>query len=236
MNKRFYQTALAIVLICFIIVLLNDIFGIYTSDEICDKFLPSVVEIKICDENQVAVGNATGVVIGKDGLILTNRHVVRYYDYEASAYAMRNNISVRFYNETEYMTADIVYCAVDSDLALLKIDKSTRNYFKIGKADKLKYGDEVHTIGNGNGFGLAYAKGYVASPLVNVVYDETSVEAIQLSLNINEGNSGGPLINEKGQLIGITTFRLRDNRGDIIYGTCFALPVKTINAFLQSVN
>lgn len=68
----------------------------------------------------------------------------------------------------------------------------------------------------------------------NVKYEDITIEAVQLSLIINEGNSGGPLINEAGELVGITTFRLRDNQNNIIYGTSFAITTKSIKKFLSS--
>ncbi|MDR2046678.1 MAG: S1C family serine protease [Clostridiales bacterium] len=235
MDKKFCNVTLVIVFICFTVILLSGgIFKEYTSIEICKEFLSAVVEIKICDENQNVIGNATGTVISREGLILTNRHIVQVYDYSMGEYVVQDNVYVGFFNETEYMLANIVSCGIDSDLALLKIERTTKNYIKMSKSE-VGYGDEIHTIGNGNGFGLAYAKGYVASALVRVLYDGNSVEAIQLSLNINEGNSGGSLINGKGQLIGIITFRLRDNQGNVIHGTSFALPLGTIKTFLQSI-
>ena len=109
------------------------------------------------------------------------------------------------------------------------------NYFKLC-TEPLSYGEKIHTIGNGNGYGLAYAQGYIAAPIRTVKYDGEYIDAIQVSLMINEGNSGGPLINEKGQLVGITTFRLRDGQNNVIYGTCFSVPITNVKAFLQNSN
>ena len=73
----------------------------------------------------------------------------------------------------------------------------------------------------------------------NKQFDETTIckkylpAVVEISLIINEGNSGGPLITETGELVGITTFRLRDNQNNIIYGTSFALTTKSIKDFLN---
>ena len=136
----------------------------FDETTICEKYLPAVVEIKVCDKEDKAIGNATGTVISKDGLILTNRHVIQVYDFSSDDFILYENIYVRFYNETEYTKVDIISISDESDLALLQLDKETGCYFNIGSSEELKYGQKIHTIGNGNGYGLAYINGNVAAP------------------------------------------------------------------------
>ena len=116
--------------------------------------------------------------------------------------------------------------------ALITTTNLRKKYFVMSN-NELHYGEVVHTIGNGNGYGLAYSKGNVAAPLRQVNYEKETILAIQLSMSLSDGNSGGPLINEKGELVGITTFRLRNRQNEIIYGTSFALPIETIKDFLS---
>lgn len=204
----------------------------YTSENICNEFISAVVEIQIRDSDEKVVGNATGTIIDKNGMILTNRHVIRSYSYSLNDFVYFDNFYIRRYNEEEYTKVRLVKYSNNSDLALLKTDVKIEKYFNLAKDHLLQYGEVIHTIGNGNGYGLAYAQGNVAAPLRNIKYDGEIIEAIQLSLTINEGNSGGPLINKKGELVGITTFRLRDQQNDVVQGTSFALPIKAINDFL----
>lgn len=207
----------------------------FSSEDICSRYISAVVEIQVRDTENNIIGNATGTFISPDGEILTNRHVIRSYDYTTKDYIYYNNIYIRQYNESEYTRAELIKYSNECDLALLKIERQNKNYFRIEPENTLKYGEVIHTIGNGNGYGLAYSQGNISAPVRNVQYEDTTIEAIQLSLLINEGNSGGPLINSNGYLVGITTFRLRDKQNNVIYGTSFALPIKTINSFLESV-
>ena len=94
-------------------------------------------------------------------------------------------------------------------------------------------GQPIFTIGNPNGFGLSFTSGVISSKLKKVVYDSKTIEAIQTSLVINEGNSGGPVFNKFGQLVGLISFRLKDKQGDVIQGVSFAIPVLKISEFLS---
>ncbi|MDE6397981.1 MAG: serine protease, partial [Clostridiales bacterium] len=168
--------------------------------------------------------------------ILTNRHVVRSYDIATKEYTVHEQFYVRRYNAETYRKATLVRYAQDSDLALLQQEEKAEKYVRLCKNDTLRYGQRVHTIGNGNGYGLAYAQGFVASPMCNVLYEAQTIRAVQLDLTFYEGNSGGPLLNDNGELVGITTFRLRDKQGAIVQGTGFALPLATVRAFSESEN
>jgi S1-C subfamily serine protease len=207
----------------------------YDSESICKQFMSAVVEIQVRDSDDNVVANATGAIISSDGKILTNRHVIRSYDYSNKTYIYYENIFIRYYNEDIYTRVELVKYSNDSDLALLKMEKNDCNYFKINNNVDVVFGEAVYTIGNGNGYGLAYAQGNVAAPSRLVQYEGVIIESIQLSLIINEGNSGGPLINKRGFLVGLTTFRLRDKQNNIVIGTSFALPIKTIYNFLYDL-
>ena len=83
----------------------------------------------------------------------------------------------------------------NDDLALIKINKQKTDYFKFG-ADIFN-GDTIYTIGNPNGFGLSFTMGVVSSRLRKIIYNEQTIETIQTSFVINEGNSGGPVFTKK---------------------------------------
>lgn len=203
-----------------------------TPESICEKCLPATLEIKVCDITNEILGMATGTIINNSGLVLTNRHVVDFID--SSGQQLFVKVYGRFYNEQDFFEMKIEKISADRDLALLSIENQKEvPYIKIGDSSKLKYGEEVHTIGNSNGFGLIYSHGYIATPLNKIVYDNASISAIQVSMNINEGNSGGPLLNNNGEMVGVITFRLRDNNADIIYGSAYALTSEDINKFLE---
>ena len=68
---------------------------------------------------------------------------------------------------------------------------------------------------------------------MNIDYEDNIRNVIQCDLVINEGNSGGALLNERGELIGITTFRLKDSADEIIYGIAFSIPVNLVLSYLN---
>ena len=119
----------------------------------------------------------------------------------------------------------------DDDLAIIKIDKTNTSYFKL--KENVANGETIYTIGNPNGFGLSFTSGVISSSKRNVIYNDKTIKAIQTSLVINEGNSGGPVFDKNGDLLGIISFRLKDKYGEVIQGVSFALPSSTIKTFLQ---
>jgi serine protease Do len=162
-------------------------------------------------ENRRTQGAGSGVIISKDGYILTNNHVVEG----------AKEVTVTCANQKEYK-AEVVGRDPKTDLAVLKV-KSKESFpaVTMGDSDQLKVGDWVVAIGNPFGLnntvtsGIVSAKGRVigAGP-----YDDF----IQTDASINPGNSGGPLINMQGDLVGINTAILPNGQG-----IGFAIPVNT---------
>lgn len=182
------------------------------------------VEIR-CTNDGANYSYATGAVVSSDGKILTNKHVVVYGQTEFST------VQVRFYDKEDYEDARIVKVSANSDLALLSVDRECSGVFEVGGG--VQGGQKVYTIGNPNGFGLSFSGGHVSSPKRLVSYEGNIIQAVQTSIVINEGNSGGPLFDDTGKLIGVVSFRLRDNQGEVIQGVSFALHIDTVNAFLS---
>lgn len=195
------------------------------TERIFDENILKVVEIKVSNDEETW-GYATGFFIDSNGTILTNKHVV-YNSSEDSNYSV---IKVAVANVDEWLDAEVLKVSETDDLAEIKIDKEGTEYFKIESA--LSNGETIYTIGNPNGFGLSFTNGVVSSVLRNVIYNEQTIPAIQTSFVINEGNSGGPVFNDEGNLVGIISFRLKDKYSEVIQGVSFALPYATIKSFL----
>lgn len=188
-----------------------------------DLAINKVVEI-IC-ENDITKSYATGTLISKDGLILTNRHVIERFMDDST-------IKIDFINDEVTYYAKIYDKSDKYDLCLLKIDKETECFESL--STDIYVSDKVYTIGNSNGYGLAYQEGIISSEYKNITYDKKSILAIQTNLEIYDGSSGGPLYNSKGDLLGIMTFRIKDN-GTYIPGMSFAIPTKIINEYLGEI-
>jgi serine protease Do len=163
------------------------------------------------ESSQRSLGS--GILISKDGEILTNYHVVRHAD----------TIKVKLADQTEY-EARLIGKDDRTDLALIRIIKSGGNlpYARLGNSSQLDVGDWVMAIGNPFGLehtvtaGIVSAKGRVigAGPYDNF---------IQTDASINPGNSGGPLINAAGEVVGVNSAIFSQTGGNV--GIGFAIPI-----------
>lgn len=147
-----------------------------------------------------------------------------------------DSILVRFVDEDNYREVSIVKYDLNLDIAVLKLNNIDRAItpIKLGDDRKLDSGDKVYAIGNLSNFGLSISEGVVAIPHINVTYNNYTRNVIQCDLTISDGNSGGALLNKNGKLIGITTFRLKDQSGNIIYGISYCIPINTVLEYIKN--
>lgn len=193
------------------------------------KVLPSMVSIKVeYDVNyfgmtKATTGSGSGVIISEDGYILTNNHVISSAD-SSSFYQVSDakSITVKIYgDETEY-PAEIVGTDSQTDLAVLKIDKTGLQTAELGDSSSVQIGEFVLAIGNPYNLDFSVTAGIISALNREMTVDSTTYKVIQADCAINSGNSGGALVNSKGQVIGITTLKLS---GTGIEGVSFAIPI-----------
>src|SRR5471030_1453038 len=159
---------------------------------------------------QRALGS--GVIVTTDGYILTNNHVVEGAD----------EIKVEV-TDDRTLTAKLVGTDKASDLALLKVTASDLHPIAIGNSDNVKVGDVVLAVGNPMGIGQTVTMGIIsAKGRSTAVGDGSYEDFLQTDAPINHGNSGGALVNTKGELVGINSQILSSNDGNI--GIGFAIP------------
>lgn len=159
-------------------------------------------------------GLGSGVVVTNDGYILTNHHVVDGAD----------NIRVDF-NDGRTLTAKLVGSDKPSDLALIKVEASGLRTIAMGDSDAVRVGDVVLAIGNPLGVGQTVTMGIVsAKGRATGVGDGSYEDFLQTDAPINQGNSGGALVNVRGELVGINSQILSPSGGNI--GIGFAIPAK----------
>ena len=198
-----------------------------TTEDIFEENILKIVEIKVSDDNETW-GYATGFFIDSKGTILTNKHVV----FNTTTNGYYQNILVTTADREEFVNAEVIKISEIDDLALIKSNIKSNNYFSL--QNKVDNGETIYTIGNPNGFGLSFAQGVISSNSRNVTYNGKTINTIQTSLVINEGNSGGPVFNKNGKLLGLISFRLKDQNGDVIQGCSFAIPVNIIKKFIAN--
>lgn len=144
-------------------------------------------------------GAGSGWVIDEGGLIITNNHVVEG----------ANNITVTLEDGRNF-PAELVRTDPMSDLAVVKINASNLKAVKVGDSANLKVGDWVVAMGNSLGQGISATKGIVSALGISmsVGAGQTLYDLIQTDAAINEGNSGGPLVNLLGEVVGITSIKI----------------------------
>lgn len=164
----------------------------------------------------------TGIVIESNGLILTNAHVVSLFD----------EIQVRTY-DNKWLKAELISKDFEHDLALLEI-KEPYKFKSIEMADpsQIKVAEPVFAIGNPYSYSQTVTQGIVSAinRLVDIDPKHPLENMIQTTADVNPGNSGGPLINQSGQMIGVMT--IRDPRAR---GINFAISVETVREFLPKL-
>jgi S1-C subfamily serine protease len=188
---------------------------------------PSVVRItttgeNAADEDEVAVG--AGVIVDDNGTILTSLHVVKE----------RSKINIRF-ADGSVSTATIIVAQPENDLAVLHPELIPDDLVPatLGSSEGLRVGDEVIAIGNPFGITGSLTDGVVSglgrSFKVHKT-GETLTNMIQFDAAVNPGNSGGPLVNRFGEVVGIVTGLLNPTEQDFFIGIGFAVPIETAAA------
>ena len=156
----------------------------------------------------------SGFIISEDGYIITNNHVVEGAD----------SIDIKF-NDGTVSRAKIIGTDKKSDLSLLKVTSETKlPYVTFGNSDDMEVGDWVIAIGNPFGLGGTVTAGIISARGRNIS-DGSNTDFIQTDAAINRGNSGGPMFDTKGNLIGINTAIFSNSGGNI--GIGFAIPSQT---------
>ena len=231
----------------------SDGSGQGTVAEVAKNAMPSVVTISTMSVEEMrnffggtqqyeVQGAGTGVIVGENDtelLIATNNHVI-----EGAA-----SLSVGFIDE-ESVEAEVKGTDVNNDLAVVSVKLSdipadTMNQIKIatvGDSDQLQLGDQVVAIGNALGYGQSVTSGYVSALNRDLTLTDqsgttiNSTGLIQTDAAINEGNSGGALLNMKGELIGINEAKSSStSTGATVDNIGFAIPIDKAEESLQQL-
>src|SRR3989442_8819989 len=172
------------------------------------RFMPDLP-----DRGQARQGLGSGFIISEDGYILTNAHVVAEFD----------DVNVRLADSKREFKAKVVGLDKRSDVALLKVDADGLPTAKLGDSSKLEPGDWVAAIGSPFGFANTITAGIVSAKGRSLP-DEMYVPFIQTDVAVNPGNSGGPLLNLQGEVIGVNSLIYSGSGGYM--GGSFDIPVE----------
>lgn len=164
--------------------------------------------------------SGSGLILSENGYILTNYHVIE------KAHANKAPIRVLTFDGTEY-TADVVGVETDSDLAVLKIAATGLTPAILGNSQEMRVGQTIYVVGNPLGELTYTMTGGIVSALDrNITTDiNVTVNMFQIDAAVNNGNSGGPVCNAYGQVIGIVTAKFSENGME---GLGFAIPINDV--------
>lgn len=170
-------------------------------------------------ETLVKAGEATGIVMSKDGYVITNWHVV--IDEESGEEF--DQIDVVLSDGTVHENAKVIGADQSTDLAVIKVDAKDLAVAEFGDSSKLVMGARVVTLGNAGGLQWSASQGII-SGLARDVYEDTgySIKCLQTDAAINPGNSGGPLLNNNGQVVGINSAKIAAEGYE---GLGFSIPI-----------
>lgn len=212
-----------------------------------NKVKPAVVTITASGKvsysrfySQDVEGIGSGFIINEEGNVLTNYHVI---ELALAANGGTNTVTVSL-SDGQEVSADIVNYDSDRDIAMLKLEEGTvvPGVAELGDSDSLYVGQEVIAIGTplGTDFAQTCTKGIVSGVNRSLESEEGSTGTyIQTDAAINSGNSGGPLINSQGQVIGINTAKLSsssDSSNASIEGMGFAIPINDASDRIESLS
>jgi len=162
--------------------------------------------------------SGSGFLVTETGYIITNYHVIEY------AYEDNREATVILYDGTRY-PATVIGVEESNDIAVLKIDAPKLSAATLGDSDRLSVGETVYAVGNPLGeLEFSMSTGYV-SALDRAIKTEESSDSIhmfQIDAAVNSGNSGGPVYNAEGEVIGVVTAKYRDTG---VEGIGFAIPI-----------
>ncbi|MGO1751583.1 MAG: trypsin-like peptidase domain-containing protein [Psychroflexus sp.] len=175
------------------------------------------------ETKKVLRGAGSGVIVSPDGYIVTNNHVIEG----------ANEVQVTL-NDNETFTAEIIGTAPESDIALLKIERDGLKYLQFGDSNSIRIGEWVLAVGNPFNLTSTVTAGIISAKARDLNNNDNQFQSfIQTDAAVNPGNSGGALVNTKGELIGINT-AITSQTGSFI-GYSFAVPSNNAKKIIEDL-
>jgi len=186
-----------------------------TASQIFEKWNEAIVVIRPIDKKGNILGQGSGFIISRDGMIATNYHVVK------SAY----NVLINFINGKSYKEISLIAGYPNYDIAILHI-KGNETFLPVilGDSDNLQTGEQILAIGNPYGF-----ENTISDGLISGMREITDFKLLQITAPISPGSSGGALLNMRGEVIGITSIGSRWEAQNLN----FAIPINLLKYLIR---
>lgn len=227
--------------------------GIYITDvsEVVEEVMPSIVAItsktlvkngnfgpSFFGEEQYSEGAGSGIIVSKNDtelLILTNNHVIEGAEELTVQFVNEKNVDAKVKGTSERRDVAVI------SVKLSDLDNATIESIKIatlGNSSELKVGNGIIAIGNALGYGQSVTTGVVSAINREVTIDNITTKMIQIDAAINGGNSGGALLNSKGEVVGINSAKYSSGGSSTsasIEGMGFAIPISDVKELITSL-
>ena len=213
-----------------------------TGIAVAQKVLPSIVGIEVnytvssmfFNQQSTATATGSGIIISEDGYIITNNHVISSSS-SSSYYSISeaNSIKVTLDGDETKYDATIVGTDSQTDLAVIKIDKTGLTAAELGSSSSVQVGEFAMAVGSPLGMQNTVTGGMISALNREVTDSEgKTFTLIQTHAAINSGNSGGALVNSKGQVIGINTLKVSSTG---VEGMGFAIPIDSAKPIIDQL-
>jgi serine protease Do len=199
-----------------------------STTEIASKVGPATVSViaevsygSTDGQNQVAEASGSGFIVSADGYIVTNNHVIDG----------ASTVQVVVAGEKDPITAKVVGTDATTDIAVLKIDRTNLAYVTLGDSDSLQVGELAVAIGNPFGeLAGSVTVGVISALDREITINDSTYNLLQTDASINEGNSGGPLVNSYGEVVGVTNAKVSEGEG-----IGFAIPINDVKTVIEDL-
>ena len=181
------------------------------------------------ESNLTEVAGASGIVMTADGYVITNRHCV----INENTGVRYDRVDVTTYDGTVYENAAIIGVDEATDLAVIKVNATSLTPAQFGNSDELEVGARVVALGNAAGLSWTATQGIVSAK-AREVYEDTgyAIKCLQVDVPINSGNSGGPLLNKQGLVVGINSAKIAASGYE---GLGFSIPINEAKVIIDSL-
>ena len=215
-----------------------------TGIAVAQKVLPSIVGIEVnytvssmfFNQQSTATATGSGIIMSEDGYIITNNHVISSSSSSSSSYysiSEANSIKVTLDGDETKYDATIVGTDSQTDLAVIKIDKTGLTAAELGSSSSVQVGEFAMAVGSPLGMQNTVTGGMISALNREVTDSEgKTFTLIQTDAAINSGNSGGALVNSKGQVIGINTLKVSSTG---VEGMGFAIPIDSAKPIIDQL-
>ena len=200
---------------------------VYTASEIYERVLPSVVSVSVYKESDGAYSGGSGVIMREDGYIITNYHIIEN----------GTEATVMLLEDSSVYSAELVGYDEELDIAILKIEAEGLAAAEFGDSDALRVGDPAYAIGNPLGLTGTMTDGIISYLDRSQTVSGHEMTLIQTSVILNSGNSGGALVNQYGQVVGIVVAKVSGSVSGsaMAEGIGFAIPITAVRPYIDRI-